>query len=151
MNEWVWSNGGMILTGENWSTGRKAHPSVTNRLSCVQSVPYRERYVSITITNRWLPCRGMIDYVLRIIRNTQTVWAEYIAFGFSSIKFRCFVRFKVDGFNSCYLLCLFSMQIFHNYLFYHYHYRHFVTNVSYRDKGRALAYSGLSPFMSLSG
>ena len=23
MNEWVWSNGGMILTGENWSTGRK--------------------------------------------------------------------------------------------------------------------------------
>ena len=23
MDEWVWSNGGMILTGENWSTGRK--------------------------------------------------------------------------------------------------------------------------------
>ena len=23
MNEWVWSNGGMILTGENWSAGRK--------------------------------------------------------------------------------------------------------------------------------
>ena len=23
MNEWVWSNGGMILTGVNWSTGRK--------------------------------------------------------------------------------------------------------------------------------
>ena len=23
MNEWAWSNGGMILTGENWSTGRK--------------------------------------------------------------------------------------------------------------------------------
>ena len=23
MNEWVWSNGGMILTGENWSTGRE--------------------------------------------------------------------------------------------------------------------------------
>jgi len=24
VDEWVWSNGGMILTGENWSTGRKA-------------------------------------------------------------------------------------------------------------------------------
>ena len=23
MNEWVWSNGGMIETGENWSAGRK--------------------------------------------------------------------------------------------------------------------------------
>ena len=23
MDEWVWSNGGMILTAENWSTGRK--------------------------------------------------------------------------------------------------------------------------------
>ena len=23
MDEWVWSNGGMILTGENWSTGEK--------------------------------------------------------------------------------------------------------------------------------
>jgi len=28
MNEWVWSNGGMILTGENWSTGRKTLYSV---------------------------------------------------------------------------------------------------------------------------
>jgi len=25
MNEWVWSNGGMILTGENWSNGRKTY------------------------------------------------------------------------------------------------------------------------------
>ena len=95
--------------------------------------------------------RGMIDFVLRIIRNTQTVWAEYKAVGFSSIKSRCFVRFKVDGFNLCYLLCLCSTQIFHNSLSYHYHYRHFVTNVGYRDKGRAPAYSGLSPLMSLSG
>jgi hypothetical protein len=39
------------------------------------------------------------------------------------------------------------MQIFHNSLFY----RHFVTNASYQDKGRAPAYSGLSPFMSVSG
>jgi len=23
MDECVWSNGGMVLTGENWSTGRK--------------------------------------------------------------------------------------------------------------------------------
>jgi len=23
VNEWVWSNGGMILTGDNWKTGRK--------------------------------------------------------------------------------------------------------------------------------
>ena len=28
MDEWVWSNGGMILTGENWSTGRKTLYSV---------------------------------------------------------------------------------------------------------------------------
>ena len=27
MNEWVWSSGGMILTGENWSTGRKLVPA----------------------------------------------------------------------------------------------------------------------------
>jgi hypothetical protein len=31
MNEWVWSNGGMILTGENRSTGRKALYSVCGR------------------------------------------------------------------------------------------------------------------------
>jgi len=23
MNEWVWGNGGMVMTGENWSTGSK--------------------------------------------------------------------------------------------------------------------------------
>ena len=28
---WVWSNGGMILTGENWSTGRKTLYSVGGR------------------------------------------------------------------------------------------------------------------------
>ena len=28
MDEWVWSNGGMILTGGNWSTGRKTLYSV---------------------------------------------------------------------------------------------------------------------------
>ena len=31
MNEWVWSNGGMILTGENWSPGRKTLYSVGGR------------------------------------------------------------------------------------------------------------------------
>ena len=31
MNEWVWSNGGMILTGENWSTGRKTLYSLGGR------------------------------------------------------------------------------------------------------------------------
>jgi len=31
MNEWVWSNGGMILTGEKWSTGRKTLYSVGGR------------------------------------------------------------------------------------------------------------------------
>ena len=31
MDEWVWSNGGMILTGENWSSGRKTLYSVGGR------------------------------------------------------------------------------------------------------------------------
>ena len=31
MNEWVWSNGGMILTGENWSTEGKTLYSVSGR------------------------------------------------------------------------------------------------------------------------
>jgi len=31
MNEWVWGNGVMILTGENWSTGRKTLYSVGGR------------------------------------------------------------------------------------------------------------------------
>ena len=31
MDGWVWSNGGMILTGENWSTGRKTLYSVGGR------------------------------------------------------------------------------------------------------------------------
>ena len=31
MNGWVWSNGGMILKGENWSTGRKTLYSVGGR------------------------------------------------------------------------------------------------------------------------
>ena len=31
MDEWVWSNGGMVLTGENWSTGRKILYNVGNR------------------------------------------------------------------------------------------------------------------------
>ena len=31
MNGWVWSNGGMVLTGENWSVGRKTLYSVGGR------------------------------------------------------------------------------------------------------------------------
>jgi len=31
MNEWVWSNGGMVLTVENWSTGRKTLYSMCGR------------------------------------------------------------------------------------------------------------------------
>jgi len=31
MNEWVWDNGGMIPTGENWSTVRKSLYSVGGR------------------------------------------------------------------------------------------------------------------------
>jgi len=31
MNEWVWRNGGMILTGETWSIGRKTLYSVGGR------------------------------------------------------------------------------------------------------------------------
>ena len=31
MNGWVWSNGGMVLTGENWSAGRKTLYSVSGR------------------------------------------------------------------------------------------------------------------------
>ena len=31
MNDWEWSNDGMILTGENWSTGRKTLYSVGGR------------------------------------------------------------------------------------------------------------------------
>jgi len=31
VNEWVWSNGGMIVTGENWSTGREKLYSVGGR------------------------------------------------------------------------------------------------------------------------
>ena len=31
MDEWVWSNGGTILTGENWSTGRKTLYSMGGR------------------------------------------------------------------------------------------------------------------------
>ena len=31
MDEWVWSDGGMILRGENWSTGRKTLYSVGGR------------------------------------------------------------------------------------------------------------------------
>ena len=31
MNEWLWSNGGMILTGENWSIGRKTLYSMGGR------------------------------------------------------------------------------------------------------------------------
>jgi len=31
MNEWVWNIGGMILTGENWSTGRETLYSVGGR------------------------------------------------------------------------------------------------------------------------
>ena len=31
MDGWVWSNGGMMLTEENWSTGREALYSVGGR------------------------------------------------------------------------------------------------------------------------
>jgi len=36
MNEWVWSNGGMILTGENWSTGWKTLYTVGGRWMSVE-------------------------------------------------------------------------------------------------------------------
>ena len=31
MDGWVWSNGGMVLTGENWSAGRETLYSVGDR------------------------------------------------------------------------------------------------------------------------
>jgi len=31
MDEWVWSDGGMVLTGETWSAGLKTLPSVGGR------------------------------------------------------------------------------------------------------------------------
>jgi len=31
MDEWVWSNGRMVLTGENWSSGRKTLYSMGGR------------------------------------------------------------------------------------------------------------------------
>ena len=31
LDGWVWSNGGMVLTGENWSAGRKTLYSVGGR------------------------------------------------------------------------------------------------------------------------
>jgi len=43
MDEWVWSNGGMLLTGENWSTGRK-----------------KSLY---SVGGRWMDeCRAMVEY-----------------------------------------------------------------------------------------
>ena len=41
MNEWVWRNGGMILTGENWSTGRETLP-VSLRLPKIVHLLYLE-------------------------------------------------------------------------------------------------------------
>ena len=41
MDEWVWSNGGMILTGENWSTGRKTLYSVAAIFNKKYSAVYK--------------------------------------------------------------------------------------------------------------
>ena len=65
MNEWVWSNGGMILTGENWSTGRKTLYSVGGRWMDVygamvewywqgKTEVLREKHYTALVVDEWM-------------------------------------------------------------------------------------------------
>ena len=65
MDEWVWSNGGMILTGENWSTGRKTLYSVRGRwMNEYEAMvewywqgkgkELEEKYYTASVVDRWM-------------------------------------------------------------------------------------------------
>ena len=66
MDEWVWSNGGVILTGENWSTGRKTLYSVGGRWMNEYRAMVewywqgKLKYWEKNIIQRW--CRWMNEY-----------------------------------------------------------------------------------------
>ena len=63
MDEWVWSNGGMVLTGENWSTGRK---------TCQWQMPHglSELHPPFALSEQWLTSQ---------IRNVKILFRCYIA------------------------------------------------------------------------
>ena len=65
MDEWVWSNGGMILTGENWSTGRKTLYSVDGR--------WMNEYGAM-VEWYWNPLRKIFRSVTS--SNTNLTWTE---------------------------------------------------------------------------
>ena len=52
MNEWVWSNSGMIMTGENWSTGRKTLYSISDR--------WMDNWMNEWINDEWIWSNGRV-------------------------------------------------------------------------------------------
>jgi uncharacterized membrane protein YpjA len=59
----------------------------------IQSVPYRERSASITITSRWVLCKEMIDYFENHMERTNTLLDRLTIdnIGFLKIEFHCFM------------------------------------------------------------
>ena len=57
MDEWVWSNGGMILTGENWSAGRKTLYSVGGRWMNVYGA-----MVEVKDRNHWVTRKNPVQF-----------------------------------------------------------------------------------------
>jgi hypothetical protein len=52
IHEWIWSSGGMILTGENRRTRRKTCPSVTLTWKRTRAIALRSRWLTAWATAR---------------------------------------------------------------------------------------------------
>ena len=64
MDGWVWSNGGMILTGENWTTGRKIYSlggrwmdeygAMVEEYWQGKTEVMGEKYYAVWVVDRWM-------------------------------------------------------------------------------------------------
>jgi len=96
VNEWVWSIGGMILTGENWSSGRKTsysgslsttNPTRTdlgwnNGLSGERPATNRLRQFKSAnrLRNTWNQCLPRSKHTVSVIKTSQLMlYREIIA------------------------------------------------------------------------
>jgi hypothetical protein len=78
MNEWVWSIGGIILTGENWSTWRKTCPSATlfttNLTRTAGSHSVAEQRYGLSLNVIWIYTIQFIPHRKHTVSVTKTKW-----------------------------------------------------------------------------
>jgi hypothetical protein len=130
VNEWVWSIGGMILTGENWITGRKTCPSATPSTKYTTwTDPVSNPGLRVEVTpNHVRTWRRFFHFYRGFSTLTEVFllwlrfflhWLRFFPFLFLSCKANARVKTRKDGARpallhiSCYLRCSLLFALFY--------------------------------------